>query len=165
MKNKDKTFFSLYFGVFAVATGFLPFAALSLLFSASKCNLAGSGVSAIGKIGKNVLTPALSNALPVAGLAISALDLLAKDDNSKSSNNSSKSINFDYNQTFPKTDYSYITKENYSLFNSIKPKSYYSETPKIDYSYLINCSEKEKSSYLNSIKPKSYYNDYKSILD
>ena len=136
---KRNKIMSLYFAACAVGTGlFIPFGVLSLVFGLSKCNLAGSGVSAIGKIGKNVLTPTLSNALPVVGLAISALDLLVKDDDSKSSNNSSKPMNFDYNQTFPKTDYSFMT----------------------------NSLEKETDSYLDSInKPLNSYNDYKSILD
>jgi len=152
---KRNKILGLYFGACAVGTGlFFPFGVLSLLCSLSKCNVAGSGLSAIGKIGKNILSPALSNALPVAGLAISALDLLVKDDNSKSSNNSSKSMNFDYNQTFPKTDYSYMSKyldkEDDSLLNPIKFKSYLPETPKTDYSYMSKYLDKATFIYQRS---------------
>ncbi len=97
---KRNKILGLYFGDCAVGTGlFFPFGVLSLLCSLSKCNVAGSGVSAIGKIGKNVLSPTLCNALPVAGLAISALDLLTKDDNCKNSNYSDRSIALDYKKT------------------------------------------------------------------
>ena len=104
MKNKDKAFFSLYFGAFGIATGFLPFTALSLLISFSKRNVAGSGISAIGKLGKNVLNPTLSNALPAVGLAISALDFFAKDNDSKTKEYSNKASdnNYFYEPIIPK---------------------------------------------------------------
>ena len=102
---KRNKIMSLYFSACAFGTGlFIPFGVLSLLFSFSKRNIAGSGISAIGKLGKNVLTPTLSNALPGVGLAISALDLFAKDNTSKTKeySNNARDNNYFYESILPK---------------------------------------------------------------
>lgn len=115
---KRNKILSLYFGAAYFGTGlFFPFGCLSLLASLTPCNVAGNGISILGK---NVLSPTLNSVLPIAGLAISSLDILTKDDNSKNSNYSDRSTVFDYKKTIPNIYSDYKPLNSYKI-----PETFY----------------------------------------
>lgn len=166
---KRNKILSLYFGACAVGTGlFIPFGVLSLLFSFSKRNIAGSGVSAVGKLGKNVLTPALSNALPAVGLAISALDLFAKDNDSKTKEYLNKARDNNYENAT-------INNPSYYINEIYKPKNSYLDDYKSfkhikqdlpNFSKTFTCIENIKSNYIPPINLDAFKikNDYKPYV-